>query len=162
MSKFYCQKFNVQSDPTTSPEMRVLCTRPGRVDENGDIQYTTEQSHKDQCNINNIIQKYDKHGLITHVSRFEASFGDVSGADFKAMADKVAAAKSAFNNLPSKIRNRFANDPTQLLSFMDNPNNRDEAIKLGLISPLWSPDQDGLGEHIVRDKDGKVVEPAKE
>lgn len=148
MSKFYCQKFDTNSPATSTPEMRNHCKRPGRTDEDGNIIYFTEQAHKDQCDVNQIIRKYDRQGLITHVSKFEAQFGDVSGADFKAAQDKVANAKKMFAELPSKIRERFENDPASLLTFMDDPKNRDEAIKLGIIDSRWTEDTDGLGEHV--------------
>lgn len=148
MSKSYCEKFKVKSDPTTTPEMRLYSQRPGKVDQDGNIVYFTEQAHKDTCNINKILQKYDRNGLISHVSRFEAQFGDVTGIEFKTAQDKVIAARNEFDALPSNIRNRFKNDPSQLLSFMDNPSNRDEAIKLGIIRGDWTPETDGLGEHI--------------
>jgi len=37
-------------------------------------------------------------------------------------------------SLPSKIRDRFGNDPSQLLSFLADSSNKDEAISLGLVS----------------------------
>lgn len=148
MGKEYREKFQKEGKATTTPEMRVFCQRPGATDLDGNIVYVTEQAHKDTCDVNKIIRKYDKQGLITHVSRFEAKFGDVTGLEFKAAQDKVIAAQAMFNELPSEIRNRFGNDPSKLLSFMDNPDNRDEAIKLGLINKNWTPETDGIGEHI--------------
>lgn len=144
----YRIKYKDMGLPTTTPEMRIFCQRPGKRDENGNIQYFTEQAHKDTCDVNKIIQKYDKTGLISHVSKIEAQFGDMTGADFKAMQDKVANATSMFNELPSEIRNRFKNNPYGLLKFMENPDNRAEAIKLGIINPDWTPETDGLGEHV--------------
>lgn len=148
MGKAYREKFNKESKRSVSLEMRELSQRPGNMDEEGNPVYFTEQAHKEQCDVNKIIRKYDRNGLISHVSRFEAQFGDVSGLEFKAMQDKVLHAKEEFNKLPSKIRNRFQNSPQKLLQFMDDANNRDEAIELGLINPQWTPESDGLGEHV--------------
>lgn len=158
MSKQYCIDNNLTGQPTTSPEMRVFCQRPGNHDEDGNPIYFTEQSHKINCDVNAIIKKYDKTGLISHISRFEAQFGDLSGNDFKTMTDKIINANNQFNNLPSEIRNRFQNNPEELLRFMENPLNRDEAIDLGLINRKWTPDTDGLGEHV---KEGQNVEQPK-
>ena len=36
--------------------------------------------------------------------------------------------------LPADLRKRFSNDPGQLLSFLENEDNRAEAIKLGLVN----------------------------
>lgn len=167
MSKKYCLVTETSSAPTTEENMRFFCQRPGRVDDMGKPLYTTEQSPKDICDINNIIRNYDKNGVILHVSKIEARYGDLSGLDFKEMQDKVAKAKSMFEELPSKIRGRFLNDPSELIKFMDNPDNREEAIKLGIINPDWTLDTDGMGEH-VKDKENvlkkdveKEIEPKK-
>lgn len=154
MGKEYRDFANDYSLPTTTPEMRAFCQRPGLVGDDGRPQYRTEQVHKDICDVNNIIRQYDKRGLITHVSKIEAKYGDLSGLDFKHMQDTICNAKKMFEELPSKIRNRFKNDPKELIEFMDDPENREEAIQLGIINAGWSPETDGLGEHV---KEGENI-----
>lgn len=148
----------------TDNVMRVHCQRPGKRDYEGKIIYFTEQAHKNICDMNQIIKKYDKTGLISHVSKIEAKYGDLTGMDFKNMQDKVAGAKSMFNDLPSEIRKRFQNSPQKLIEFMDDASNRDEAIKLGLINPMWTEETDGLGigEHIKSDDERKIKETVVE
>jgi hypothetical protein len=146
MSKAYVEEFG--SKKATKKQMREFSKRPGKVDAQGNIVYMTEQAHKHECDVNHIVKKYDKHGLISHVSKFEAKFGDLSGTDFKSMYDKVTNAISMFQELPSGIRNRFDNSPAELLRFMDNPDNREEAIDLGIIRGDWTEATDGLGEHV--------------
>lgn len=154
MGKEFRDKFNVDNEPTTTPEMRELCQRPGRHDEHGNIIYFTEQAHKDACDVNKIIRKYDKTGLISHISKIEGQFGDVSGEDFKSMQDTIVRAQQMFDQLPSEIRVKFQNSPQTLLAFMDDPNNRQEAIDLGLIRADWTEATDGLGEHV---KEGENI-----
>lgn len=149
MSKKYAE-INGEGARSVSLEMREYCKRPGKRNEDGSIKYFTEQHHKQECDINHIIKKYDKNGVLTHVTRIEATYGDTSGEDYKQIRDKLIKAQYAFLDLPAKIRSRFDNDFTELIAFMDNPENRDEAIKLGLIKESWAPEQDGIGEHIVR------------
>jgi len=36
--------------------------------------------------------------------------------------------------LPADLRARFDNDPAQLIQFLENSDNKDEAIKLGLVN----------------------------
>lgn len=148
MSKKFAEQNPDKVKAYTTPEMREHCKRPGRVDQDGNPIYFTEQAHKDRCDVNKIMRKYDKSGLITHVSKFEAEFGDTTGIEFKSMMDKISSAQSSFNELPSAIRTRFDNEAYKLLQFMDDPNNRDEAIKLGLVRSTWTPETDGLGEHV--------------
>ena len=146
MSKKYLEEFGKKKIGKNL--MRNFCQRPGKVDENGNIQYTTEQHHKLECDINNIIKKYDRTGLITHVSKIEAKYGDLTGMDFKIMRDQVANATSMFEALPAEIRKEFDNDPAKLITFMEHPGNRERAIKLGLIDGEWTEETDGLGEHV--------------
>lgn len=148
MSKEYCLKFGEVCPPTTDAVMRDYCKRPGKVDENGNIIYMTEQHHKKECDINNIIKKYDRTGLISHVSKMEAKYGNMTGLDFKNAHDMVINAKEEFNKLPSEIRKRFRNSPEEFLRFFEDENNRQEGIELGLINPNWTEETDGFGEHV--------------
>lgn len=148
MSKAYREYNGIVGESTTDPDMRNFCQRPGRIDKDGNPEYFTEQNHKKECDVNLIIKKYDRTGLIEHVSRFEAKYGDMTGFDFKTMQDKVKNMENIFGQLPAEIRKRFANTPEKLLEFMEDENNRPEAIKLGLIDPEWDELTDGLGEHV--------------
>lgn len=148
MGKAYRDLSGLEGQATTDLEMRLLCQRPGKKDAEGKPLYFTEQHHKRECDINYIIKKYDKTGLITHISKIEGEFGDLSGLDFKVMQDKVANAKTMFEMLPSKIRKEFKNNPYELLSFMDDEKNREKAIALGLINRDWTEETDGIGEHV--------------
>jgi len=157
MSKKYLEEFGKKK--ISKSQMRIFCQRHGSVDENGNIQYTTEQHHKLECDVNNIIKKYDKTGLITHISKIEAKYGDLTGMDFKKMRDQVANATSMFEALPAEIRKEFENDPAKLITFMEDPGNRQRAIELGLIDKEWTEETDGLGEHV---KEGENVKKGEE
>ena len=50
------------------------------------------------------------------------------------------AADDAFMALPAAVRERFNNDPAELVDFVSDVNNRSEAIDLGLIPPPAKPD----------------------
>lgn len=159
MSAKYCIESGEFSLPTTTDFMRILCQRPGKTDEFGKILYTTEQSHKDQCNINKIIRKYDNTGIISHVSKIEGKYGDMTGLELKSAMDMVIDAKNMFDKLPSEIRKRFRNSPEELIEFMEHPENREEAIELGLIDKNWTEETDGLGEHVLEGGNEKDEEP---
>jgi len=113
----------------------------------------TKQSMRDECDINRIINKYSKIGVIEHINNNQASFGDVSDLDFQRSLHLVQNAQDAFDELPAKIRQRFNNDPSELLAFLQDSNNLDEAISLGLVEkPAVEEDKPDLG---------KVDEPVK-
>lgn len=159
MSKVYCEKTGKSSKATTTKIMREHCKRPGRMDENGEPIYFTEQNHKKECDVNEIIKKYDRTGLLTHVKRIEAQFGDMTGASFRKMQDEVARAKTMFEQFPADVKKRFDNDISKLLEFMESPENREEGIKLGLIRGDTAENKDGFGEHVT---DEILIEVEKE
>ena len=131
--------------------MRKWCQRPGTKDQDGNYVYFTEQSHRDICDINKVIQRFDKTGVLTHVSKIEARFGDCTGADFRAAQDLFLNANKMFEDLPADIKKRFNQNAGELLEFMENEKNRDEAIALGLIRGDTPAEKDGLGEHVKAD-----------
>lgn len=94
----------------------------------------TQQQFKDDCDINNIMKRYQATGVITHVNGRQPEFGDFSNPiDFQSALNTVIEAEELFADLPATIRDRFANDPKELLMFMADEANREEAIALGIV-----------------------------
>lgn len=94
----------------------------------------TKQSFKDECDVNNIMRRYTATGVVTHLNNRRPEFGDfTSVATFQESLNTVIEAEAMFAELPSAIRDRFGNDPSKLLEFIADENNRDEAIKLGIV-----------------------------
>lgn len=103
-----------------------------------------KQSFRDECDINNIMQKYVATGLLEHVNEREAVFDDFSGFDFARSMNVVAKAQEMFDNLPAEIRKRFQNDPVAFIEFVQDETNRDEAVKLGIVNkPAQSSSEAG-------------------
>lgn len=102
-----------------------------------------QQHFKDQCDINKILARYNKTGQLTHIRSTMARYADVTNIpDLGDLANKVNRANAMFEELPSKIRDRFQNSPEAMLAFMADENNRDEAIKIGLIPAPVEPTPD--------------------
>ena len=95
----------------------------------------TRQEFKTECDINVIMGRYMKTGIIDFVIRNEPRYGDVTGMEFQSAMEQVAAAKSMFNELPSELRKKFENNPAKFLDFVNDDNNRKEAAELGLLKP---------------------------
>ncbi len=98
----------------------------------------TQQQFKDEADINTIMARYQKTGVLvdplTQVTR-KPMFDDFSElGDFRDHQQAVVDAQEMFMQLPSKLRARFSNDPAELLQWLSNPSNKDEAIELGLFS----------------------------
>jgi phage internal scaffolding protein len=100
----------------------------------------TEQSHKIQCDMTNILQQRDRTGMITHVNAATARYGDYTEVnEFKQSMDLVLQAQEDFMALPSNIRERFHNNPGAFFEFATNPKNQDEMIALGLATKKAVP-----------------------
>ena len=100
-----------------------------------------QQHMKDECDINVIVERFGVTGHLP-VKAIEPSYGDFSGvSDYHTALNKIKAADEAFMALPAKLRAKFDHDPNALLNFLENEQNRDEAIELGLIDgePVAQP-----------------------
>lgn len=51
------------------------------------------------------------------------------------MLNTVREIDAKFYALPSRVRQRFSNSPEFMLRFMENPSNRMECVRLGLVAP---------------------------
>ena len=96
----------------------------------------TQQHFKDDADIHNIIAKHDRTGLISHVQRGMAAYGDYSEInEYRVSLDMVKAANESFAGLPSDIRASFQNDAGKFFEFATNPANQEEMVKMGLAPP---------------------------
>jgi len=138
MSKAYREKFGKKK--ATREQIRQFTALETKLGPDGKPVYITEQGHKAECDVNNIIKKYDATGLITHVATFEASYGDIGSMDFKEALDMQIRISEKFSELPSDIRRKFENSPYKYLSFLENPANMEESYNLGLrVRPMPTP-----------------------
>lgn len=95
----------------------------------------TRQEFKAEADINVIMKRYAATGVLEYLNKKQPQYADVTGRDYQTAMDLVANARTAFEELPSALRARFANDPGQLLDFIADPENYDEAAELGLLQP---------------------------
>lgn len=96
----------------------------------------TQQQFKDECDINKIMDRYLRTGVLSDPlnMRGPGTYGDYTEyGDYMENMNKVIEAREMFEALPSKIRERFGNNPGKLIEFVLDVNNKDEAIKLGLL-----------------------------
>lgn len=93
----------------------------------------TRQSEAEACDINAIMRRYEKTGVLPVEGR-EAFFADVSNMpDYRTALDHVHEARRYFMTLPADVREKFGNDPAGFLDFVADPDNRDEMVELGLL-----------------------------
>lgn len=94
----------------------------------------TVQSDMADTLIPNIFAQHGLDALSTH--KGAPMFGDFtdSPTSLQEAYDRILDAQVKFYELPSSVRERFGNDPMQLLAFLSVPGNRPEAEKLGLVN----------------------------
>lgn len=102
----------------------------------------TKQSMKDECDIQFIIDRFQKTGMVEHRNNWEGDYGEFEAVDYHEAMNIVTAANEMFMSLPSKIRSRFGNDPAQYLEFVQDPANITEMRELGLAYPAVDPAQE--------------------
>ncbi len=104
-----------------------------RVQKEFKLPSKTKQSFKDECNINNIMNKYMKDGLIEHTNEHRGKYINLPEFDdYHDALNQIQDANEAFASLTSQLRGRFENDPAKFLEFVLDENNRDEINSLGL------------------------------
>jgi len=96
----------------------------------------THQSMAPECDINTIMKKYEKTGVLEHRNRFEGAYGDFTDvpSDYHESMNAVIAADEMFSTLPARVRRRFHNDPGAFIDFAANPDNASELVALGLAT----------------------------
>lgn len=94
-----------------------------------------KQSMKDECDINNIMSRYNKTGQLPGLIKREPQYGDFSDPiTFQEACETVKRAEEQFAALPARTRERFGNDPQRFLAFTQDPQNIPEMETLGLFS----------------------------
>ncbi|AXL15577.1 internal scaffolding protein [Microviridae sp.] len=119
----------------------------------------TEQHHKDECDIKNIVRKYEKIGIGAEMFMYgENDCMDLTDAPtYLEYQQKLADANSLFESLPARVRARCENSPAQFLEFMQDDRNIDEIEKMGfdasyLRKPIESPSGDKKSDPVPQDK----------
>jgi len=100
----------------------------------------TKQSFAEEADINTLIRRFGIDGPFPSGVRMP-SFGDFSNVtSYQDALHVLRSAEQSFMALPAHVRSRFGNNPSAFVEFCDDPSNRAEALKMGLVeAPLPSP-----------------------
>lgn len=95
----------------------------------------TVQSHAKGMSVNEIMARFSQTGTIPS-RRVPGVYMDASVVPsmFDALNKRVQL-NQYFSGLPSVIREKFANDPMKLVTWVGDAKNHEEAVKLGLLIP---------------------------
>lgn len=109
------------------PSKGFTCMTPSR----------TVPDFKDDCDTNVILSRYVNTGVLTHTNPAQPMYGDFSEVpqDYGEALRLIESSKEKFDALPSDVREKFDSNPYNLIKFLGDEKNRDEAVKLGLVKP---------------------------
>lgn len=97
----------------------------------------TQQHFASEADINTIMARYQRTGILVdplNPGTRKAQFGDFGSVmEYQESMNLIIAAQEAFDELPAVVRKRFNNDPAEMLAFLEDDSNRDEAVRLGFI-----------------------------
>lgn len=102
----------------------------------------TQQHSKDEVDINKIMARYIKTGVIDHVQKYQPQYTENNEVDYHESMNVIRKADEMFLELPSSVRKTFHNDPAKFLEFVNDENNIDKLSEMGLTSKTKSPTGD--------------------
>lgn len=101
----------------------------------------TRQEFERECNINQIMSKYQKSGVVDHITKHSPFYGDYDPIDFQTALNTIKDGEAMFAELPSAARKFFDNDPAEFMAFVQDPANIDKLVELGLATqPEQAPE----------------------
>lgn len=133
-------------------------------DETSDDHSQVQHDMAAECDVNEIMKRYQRTNELTHVNNMAAQYGDFSDVlDYKDGVDRINHANALFMELPARIRDMFNNDPAKFIDYATDGNNQEELRKMGLAPPLPEPPEPQLVK-VVPEADSAKAEskPAKQ
>jgi hypothetical protein len=93
-----------------------------------------DQSQKNMVDINTIMDRYRKTGMLPQFREKMPLFIDNTGVTSVEEAHAlVREANYLFEQIPSQVRKMMDNNPANLVDFVTNPENQEICIKHGLL-----------------------------
>ena len=93
----------------------------------GEQDNRTKQSFKDECDINRLLQRFQKDGAMSHLEAYGGEYGEYNKFNFHESMEKLRRGNEIFAKLPSEIRSgEFRNDPGLFFTFVNNPENNEK------------------------------------
>ncbi len=104
---------------------QILALRPKKDYSDG----RTQQCHKDECDIEKIMSRFQRTGTISHVNKYQGVYADYSEYDFAEQTRRLNAGIEVFDALPGEVRREFNQDPQAFFNFVNDPANKDDLLE---------------------------------
>lgn len=99
----------------------------------------TKQCHKDECDIDKIMTRFQVTGTISHLEKYEGVYADFSDFDFHEQTTKLSQGREVFDALPAEVRREFSQSPAKFFEYVNDPKNVDDLR--GKLPALAKPGQ---------------------
>lgn len=103
----------------------------------GDEPGMTRQEFAAECDINSIMARYEKTGMLPVNQMSQPQYLDLTMTPDTLMdaMNLMIDAENAFMTLPAMVRKEFDNDPMRFVEFASDPNNVKRLREWGLAEP---------------------------
>lgn len=92
-----------------------------------------KQSPRDETDINLIMARFEKDGILEHLNQHQGDYGNFIGfEDYHTSMNRIRDAEEAFATIPASVRARFNNDPAEFLRVAQDPDQHGLMVELGL------------------------------
>lgn len=97
----------------------------------------TRQEFKDECDLNQIMKRFTKHGVLPGNMKNSPQYLDVANLpDLQTSLHIMQEAQNAFMRLPAEVRKNFDHDAVQFATFAAKAENIDKLREWKLAPPL--------------------------
>lgn len=119
----------------------------------------TRQSEADSCDINKIMERFNRTGQLPRMQSLPPQYGDARIVDYQTAMQIVKDSNDAFMQLPATTRRHFGDSPQNFMSALQDPSDdmKKQLLKLGVLVER-KPDEKELLNAIAKNT-SKDVKP---
>lgn len=102
----------------------------------------TRQEFAAETDINVLLERYEKTGVLNHYSRRDPLYLDLTEqpiGDLRSALHTLDEATAAFMTLPASVRREFDQDPVKFMEYAGDRSNLEQMREWGLAPPLPAP-----------------------
>ncbi len=90
----------------------------------------TKQSQKDECDINKLLERYQRDASLGHLEKYQGVYGNYADYDFENHVTKIAEMNTIFEQLPAEVKRDFGQSTNKFFEFVTNPENENRLAEL--------------------------------
>lgn len=121
----------------------------------------TVQSEKDSCDVNKIMERFNRTGQVSHIVSAQPQFQDnTSTLPYEEALMTIQHAQEQFMSLPAKTRQYFGQDPKNFVETILNPSEGDLKFfrEAGIVVDHHPPVEQILLEQIAKNTSQQKVD----